>query len=168
MVRAAEERVKEHAKKKADAEREWIARNYPRVTGPEGGVLTERLSAGRPGGGPLRVRYRGTEVRYMGEVIGKEGPPLDTIAFGSGADGVPGFIDPPQAFVVEPGKTKINPGLDGVIASMQPGERRIVIVPAAQGYGRAGLYPPEVPGKRRFVISPNAMLVYEVEALGNP
>ena len=67
--------------------------------------------------------------------------------------------------VVEPGKTTINPGLDGVIAAMQPGERRIAIVPAALAYGRAGLYPPETPGKRRFVISPHTMLVYEVEVL---
>jgi FKBP-type peptidyl-prolyl cis-trans isomerase len=48
---------------------------------------------------------------------------------------------------------------------MQPGERRTVIVPASLGYGRAGLYPPETPGKRRFVISPNALLVYDVEVL---
>jgi FKBP-type peptidyl-prolyl cis-trans isomerase len=50
---------------------------------------------------------------------------------------------------------------------MQPGERRVVIVPAAMGYGRAGLYTPETPGKRRFVVSPNALLVYDVEVLAN-
>jgi hypothetical protein len=27
------------------------------------------------------------------------------------------------------------------------------------------LYPPEIPGKRRFVVSPNTMLVYDVEVL---
>jgi FKBP-type peptidyl-prolyl cis-trans isomerase len=48
---------------------------------------------------------------------------------------------------------------------MQPGERRVVIVPASLGYGRAGLYPPETPGKPRFVISPYALLVYDVEVL---
>jgi hypothetical protein len=35
------------------------------------------------------------------------------------------------------------------------------------GYGRAGLYTPESPGKRRFVVSPNALLVYDVEVLAN-
>jgi len=173
MVRAAEQRVAENAEKKRIAEREWIARNYPNARGPENGVLTERLTAAQPvrdnavpPGGPLRVRYRGTEVRYMGHVLGREGPPLDLISFGSGDNGVPGFIDPPRVFTVEPGKTKINPGLDGVMAEMKPGERRVVIVPAALGYGRPGLYPAETPGKRRFVISPNALLVYEVEVLG--
>jgi hypothetical protein len=111
------------------------------------------------------VLYRGSEVRYVGHVLGRDGPPLEVISFGSTVNGVPGFVDPPQAFTVEPGKTKINPGLDGVLATMEPGDRRVVIVPAALGYGRAGLYPPEAAGKRRFVISPNALLVYDVQVL---
>jgi cyclophilin family peptidyl-prolyl cis-trans isomerase len=168
MVREAEQRVKEHAEKKRIAEREWVARNYPKAAGPDGGVLTETLEAGRPPvQGALRVRYRGRELRYAGDVLGRDGPPIEPVAFGSGENGVPGFVDPPQAFTVDPGKTKINPGLDGVIAAMKPGERRIVIVPAALAYGRAGTYPPETPGKRRFVVSPNAMLVYDVEVLAN-
>jgi peptidylprolyl isomerase len=159
MVRAAEQRVAEHAEKKRIAEQEWIATNYPKAT-----VLTERLaSAPSTGNRAVRVRYRGSEVRYRGDVIGRDGPALEVISFGSGDGGVPGLVDPPQVFT----KTKINPGLDSVIATMQPGERRVVIVPASLGYGRAGLYPPEVSGKRRFVISPNAMLVYDVEVLAN-
>ena len=66
----------------------------------------------------------------------------------------------PQTFA----KTKINPGFDGAVAAMRPGERLVVIVPASLAYGRAGLYPPEVAVRRRFVVSPNALLVYEVEA----
>ena len=138
-------------------------------------LLTEQLAAGHPeaksatpsSGSPLRVRYRGSEIRYVGDVLGRSGPPLEVIAFGSGESGVPGFVDSPQAFTVEAGKTKLNTGLDGAIAAMQPGERRVVIVPAAVGYGRAGLYTPETPGKRRFVVSPNALLVYDVEVLTN-
>jgi hypothetical protein len=48
---------------------------------------------------------------------------------------------------------------------MKPGEHRSVVVPAAQGYGPSGFYAPEVPGKRRFVISPDTMLVYDIEVL---
>ena len=48
---------------------------------------------------------------------------------------------------MEPGKTKINPGFDGVIGAMSPGERRTVVVPAALAYGKAGTYPPEVAGE---------------------
>jgi cyclophilin family peptidyl-prolyl cis-trans isomerase len=168
MVLVAQQRVAEHVEKKRLAERDWIADNYPKATGPVGGVLTQQLAAGHPGAGAsLRVRYRGSEIRYVGDVIGRDGPPLEATAFASSASGVPGFVDPPQPFTVEPGKTKLNPGLDGAIAAMQPGERRVVIVPAAMGYGRAGLYPPETPGKRRFVVSPNALLVYDVEVLAN-
>jgi cyclophilin family peptidyl-prolyl cis-trans isomerase len=175
MVKEAEQRVAEHTEKKRLAEQDWIARNYPKATGPSGGVLTERLAAGQPstsqaastGGGLMRVRYSGTEIRYVGNVLGRNGPPLEVIPFGSGENGVPGFVDPPRVFPIEPGKTKINSGLDIVIANMQPGERRVVIVPAALGYGRAGLYPPETMGKRRLAISPNALLVYDVEVLGN-
>ncbi len=169
LVREAEQRVAEHAEKKRLAEQDWIAHNYPKAAGPAGGVLTERLSEGpeAAGGGVLHVRYRGSELRYMGLVVGREGPPLDVVAFGSGENGVPGFVDSPKVFTVEPGKTKINSGLDSVIATMRPGDRRMVIVPATLAYGRAGLYPPEASGKRRFVISPNAMLVYDVEVLAN-
>jgi cyclophilin family peptidyl-prolyl cis-trans isomerase len=172
LLRAAEQRVVEHAEKKRLAEQDWIARNYPKASGQVDGVLTERLSAGRSTGtqvapGNLRVRYRGSEVRYRGDVIGREGPPLEVTSFASGDGGVPGFVDPPRMFTFEPGKTKINPGFDSVIATMLPGEHRVVIVPAALGYGRAGLYPLELIGTRRFVISPNAMLVYDVEALAN-
>jgi cyclophilin family peptidyl-prolyl cis-trans isomerase len=167
MVKAAEQRVADHIEKKKAAEREWVASHYSKATGPEGGVLTQQLAPGQAteANGPMFARYKGIELRYAGLTIGRTGPPMEEIPFGSNADGVPGFVDPPQAFPVEPGKTKINPGLDGVIANMQPGERRIAVVPAASGYGRAGTYPPEIPGKRRFVVSPNALLVYEVELL---
>ena len=37
----------------------------------------------------------------------------------------------------------------------------------AWGMDAQALYTPEVPGKRRLAISPNAMLVFEVEALPN-
>jgi cyclophilin family peptidyl-prolyl cis-trans isomerase len=161
MVRTAEQRVAEHVEKKRLAERDWIAQNYPKAA-----VGNPAASAATPS--PLRVRYHGTEVRYVGDVLGRDGPPLETISFGSGEGGAPGFVDQPQAFTVEPGKTKLNPGLDGAIAAMQPGERRVVIVPAAMGYGRTGLYTPETPGKRRFVVSPNALLVYDLEVLANP
>jgi cyclophilin family peptidyl-prolyl cis-trans isomerase len=166
MVKAAQQRVADHVEKKKAAEREWIVRTYPKAAGRDGGVLTEELSPPREGvaaGTALRVKYSGKEVRYQGLVVGWDGPLLTTVAFASGENGVPGFYDAPQAFPYEVGRTKINPGLDGIIAGMRSGERKLAIVPPASGYGRAGTYPPEVPGRRRFVVSPNALLVYEVE-----
>lgn len=175
MVKAAEQREAENQVKKAADEKEWIAKNYPKATGPEGGVLTQELrqqkkkaapeSGTASGAAALRVSYRGTEIRYVGGELGYSGPPLKATKFVSGENGVPGYFPSPVAFDYVPGKTRLNRGLDAVLATMKPGERRIVIVPPAEGYGRNGLYPPEVKGKPRFVISPEVLLVYDVEVL---
>jgi FKBP-type peptidyl-prolyl cis-trans isomerase len=166
MVRAAEQRVAEHAERKRAAEQEWITRNWPNATGAAGGILTQRLTAGTAtrAEGPLRVRYRGSEVRYMAHIIGYAGPALEITAFGSSASGTPGDTEP-QTFPFQPGTTRINAGLDRVIAGMQPGEKRVAIIPADSAYGRGGFYAPEVAGKPRFVISPNTLLFYEIEVL---
>ena len=157
MLKTAEAAAGVAEKWKKAAEDDWVSRYYvgaPRVT-----------AAARAATTAVRVRYAGVALRYVGNVVDRVGPPIEEIRFGSGANGVPGFEDPPLVFTVEPGKTKINPGLDGVIGAMSPGERRVVVVPAEFAYGKAGTYPPEVAGKRRFVVSPNTMLVYTVEVL---
>lgn len=168
MVRAAEEGVEEHEALKARAEADWILEHYPNLEGPEEGVRSAVLTPGtgvEAESGTIQVIYTGTRVRYLGHLLGYDGPPLEITTFGSREDGVPGFVDPPLPFPYERGVTSINPGLDGVLAEMRPGERRVVVVPASLGYRRNGLYPPETPGEPRFVIGPNTLLVYEVEVL---
>ena len=180
MVRAAEARVAEHLEAKRRAETEWIEANYPELTQPEESVRWAQLrppdqraptgaSTGAPTGAPtgaqVQVRYRGTRVRYLGHLRGWDGPPLEIRTFGSGESGVPAFLDPPLPFPFQVGVSSINPGLDGVLAEMSPGEKRVVVVPPAFGYGVGGLYTPETPGQPRFVIPPNTLLVYEVEVL---
>jgi len=49
---------------------------------------------------------------------------------------------------------------------MRPGERRLLIVPAVQAYGTSGFYARQREGEKRFVISPNTTLVYEITVLG--
>jgi FKBP-type peptidyl-prolyl cis-trans isomerase len=164
----AERRAADHAERKRATEADWIRRTWPRVTGHPDSVRTERVAPGAgalPNGSPRRVRYTGTRVRYMGHVIGRDGPPLDITPFGSTSTGAPGLVETPEVFTFEPGTTRINPGLDTLIASMAPGERRIAIVPAPLAYGRAGFYAPDTPGRKRFVISPHTLLAYEVEVL---
>jgi cyclophilin family peptidyl-prolyl cis-trans isomerase len=167
MLDTAEARATAQAETKKLTEAAWIKQNYPNATGPADSVLTQRLAAGNgtATAGPRRVRYKGTRVRYMGHLLDYSGPPLDVSTFASDSSGTPGLNDPPRAFAFVPGTTKINPGLDSAIVHMAPGERRVVIVPAPLGYARRGFYGPEIPGKRRFVISPNTLLVYEVEVL---
>ena len=168
MVRGAEARALAHDRLRRQAEAAWLERAYPAATGEAGEVRTRLLSPGsarQSAESPLRVRYTGTSVRYVGHLHGHEGPPLELVAFGSGPDGVPGFHHPPREFSFTPGSTSINAGLDAVIARMTPGEVRVVIVPAELGYGRNGLYSPETPGEPRFVISPNTLLAYVVEVV---
>jgi cyclophilin family peptidyl-prolyl cis-trans isomerase len=167
LVQAAGRRMTEHAEKQRSAEREWIARNLPNDPGPGDAVRTVRRTAGtsEQGSGPLRVRYRGTSLRYLGHVLEHTGPPLRVATFASTPDGTPGPDLPPATFTFQPGTTRINSGLDRTIAEMTPGERRVIILPAEAGYGRSGFYAREIPGQRRFVISPNTLLVYEVEIL---
>jgi cyclophilin family peptidyl-prolyl cis-trans isomerase len=158
MVRAAEQQVAEHAEKKRVAEESWIQKNHLTAAAAAGGATPEQ---------PARLRYRGKEVRYVGHVIGRDGPPLEEIAFASSETGLPGYYDEPREFIYEPGKTKVGPNgiVDAAVAAMRPGDRRTVVIPAALGYGKAGFYPPEVKGQRRFVVSPNVLLVYELEAI---
>lgn len=164
MVQAAEQRVQEHVAKKRAAEREWIAQHYPKAAGPEGGVLTQELAGGQADAPAPRLRYRGTEVRYVGDWLGREGPPIQPVLFASDENGAPGFFDPPRTFPV--GK-KLNPGFDAAAAGLRLGERKLVIVPASMAYGRVGHYEPEVHGQKRFVVSPNALLVYEMEGVAD-
>jgi FKBP-type peptidyl-prolyl cis-trans isomerase len=97
--------------------------------------------------------------------MGYTGPALEVTAFRSGEDGRPGLHDAAGVFPFEAGVTRINPGLDRVLSAMTPGERRLVILPAEQAWGRSGLYTAETPGRRRFVISPNTMVVFEIEVI---
>ena len=157
LLRQAEARVAEQAEKQRAAEAAWMARHKV-AAAPEGEMPAV-------GGGPVRVRYRGTELHYVGDVTGREGPPIEEIRFASEANGAPGFGEAAETFVFERGKTKVNPGFDAMVAAMSPGSRRSVAVPAARAYGRNGFYGPDTPGKRRFVISPHTLLVYEIEVL---
>jgi len=77
-------------------------------------------------------------------------------------DGKPEYGTEPQIFTFELGKSGLNPGFDEAVANMKKGEKRILIVPAALAYGIQGYYGPEKQGEKRFFISPNSTLIYEL------
>ena len=61
------------------------------------------------------------------------------------------------------GKGGLIKGLNEALADMKAGETRLLVVPPDLGYGiNAGYYGKEVPGQKRFVISPGETLLIEV------
>jgi peptidylprolyl isomerase len=169
LVAAAQQRVAREVVRKQAAETAWLRKNYPHVTGPAGGVMVQTI-AQAPDNTPaaaghiLHLRYGGQVVRYAGDWTHYSGPAVRITKFASGPKGVPGFGDAAE-FDYTVGTSKLNPALDAVLATLRPGDRRIVVVPPALGYGKNGLYPPEVAGRPRFIINPNALLVYNLEVL---
>jgi len=157
MVEAAEARVKASDEKKARDEAALIQQKWPAATTSPKGALVQVT---REGQGEPAAAGQTLTARYTGQFL------LDGRAFASSEDEgrpVPGSAAKPFAYVV--GKSRINPALDEALAGMRAGETRLVIAQGQAGYGRGGYTSPQKPGEKRFVISPNTTLVYEVEAL---
>lgn len=79
--------------------------------------------------------------------------------------GKPWFGDAPEVFKYRMGTTKVTPGFDAGIAGMRRGEKRVLVVSAEQAYGVQGYYPKERKGEKRFHVSPNQIIIYEVEVV---
>jgi cyclophilin family peptidyl-prolyl cis-trans isomerase len=156
MVEAARLRVKAEDEKKAADEASMVAKSWPGALPAAGGVtyILTHDGTGRAlaPGDKVKVAYSGRTL--YGKTFVSTAP-----------DGKPYWGETPEAFVFEIGKSVISPGLDAAIAAMKPGERRTVIVPAEAGYRTSGYYAPQRPGEKRFAISPNTLLVYDVEVL---
>ncbi|RPJ71889.1 MAG: M24 family metallopeptidase [Acidobacteria bacterium] len=156
LVASAEAAVKAADEKKARDEATIIKKNWPGTKPSRKGALIERRKAGS---GPPPAAGQTVVARYTGRF-------LDGRPFASSAEEgrpVPGQVAQPFEFVV--GKTRLNPGLDEALAEMRKGEHRRLILQGQAGYGRSGYTSPQKPGEKRFVISPNTTLVYELEVL---
>jgi len=143
------------AVKKAEEE-DIIIKSWPQAIALENGlryIVLRDGFGGCPGPGTkLKVAYTGKS--------------LNGTVFRSTADeGMPDFLDAAEAFDYDVGMSRINPGLDDILLRMKVGEKRLVIVPSALGYGTSGFYAKEKKGRKRFHVSPNTALVYEIEIL---
>ncbi len=158
MVDDEKEKVKMNYEKRMKDEAEWINNNYPGLTETPNGIKYKILKEGT---GEKPVQGDSLKVKYSGKVL------IDKLSFVSTADeGKPDFGDTAQEFIYRIGTTKINPGFDEMITEMKRGEKRIVILPAELGYGiNNGFYGKYETGKKRFVISPNSTLYYEIEIM---
>jgi cyclophilin family peptidyl-prolyl cis-trans isomerase len=149
-------RVKEQAEKKEIEESATIDERWPEAVEEESG---SRYVIIQEGEGETARTGNKIRVRYTGEV-------LEGQKFFSTVDGNPSDEQPAEEFIMELGKNRVNSGLDQALNQMREGEKRILILPSRLAYGTGGFYAKERKGKKRFVISPNSTLVYEVELLG--
>jgi cyclophilin family peptidyl-prolyl cis-trans isomerase len=157
MVAEAEVRVAKEAAERKAREEEAAQAGWPKALAGDNGI---RYVIDREGAGKASAAGAIVKAVYSGKTL------LGNLAFVSTADaGQPYRGETPESFEYEVGKTKINPGLDGALAQMKKGEKRTVILPDAQAYGRNGFYAKSRPGEKRFVIPPFSMLVYEIEVL---
>ena len=157
MVDEAKLKVKADDEKRIHDEAAKINSEYSDAIETPSGlkyIIRKEGSGEIPGSGSvLTIKYKG---KFL--LSGKE--------FNStSAEGKPDVIEKPEIFNYKIGKTKINPGIDEAIAGMKIGEVRTVVVPSSLAYGLNGFYGKSIPGKKRFIISPNTSLVYEIELL---
>jgi peptidylprolyl isomerase len=157
MVEEAKVRVIKADAEKRAREDELVRTAWPDAVDAGNGLKSIIRT---PGTGPRPLAGEKVWVSYSGKA------PLTGKSFVSTADqGRPYWGDAPEPFEVTVGTPGVNPGLDAAIADMTKGEKRLVIVPSGLGYKTSGFYAKQRPGEKRFVISPNTLLVYEVELL---
>jgi len=153
---AAEARVQETARLKAQKDAAAAAARWPKAKPTASGARAEILRTGR---GAPAAEGESLTVRYVGVL-----PDGRRIA-SSSEDGRPVPGAAAQAFRHVRGVSRINAALDEALATMKPGEKRRVITLGESGYTGSGYYSPAKPGEARFVIAPGTMIVYEVERL---
>jgi peptidylprolyl isomerase len=144
-------RSEEAARKMHDEK--FINENYPGLDSLPGSIRYKIISTGtgeKPAHGSL------LEVKYSGRLI-------NGTTFGSTADtGRPAPGTNPAIFAYLFGKDQIIKGLEVSLADMKRGEKRIIVIPPGMAYGNNGFYARDVPGQKRFVISPGEILILEV------
>lgn len=165
LAAAARQRVQALDAARILAEAAWIAERLPALEGEATGVRTEMLErADRDSTavGPGQVRYHGVALRYVGHIAGRQGGRLQELGFASQSDGRP-HRGPAESFAPTAELEGVPAALADALRALEPGERRRVVLPSWLGYGRAAYYGPDTPGEPRFVISPDTMLIYEIE-----
>ncbi len=132
----------------------FILDNYPGLTLNPNGVRYKVLTQGA-GNSPVEGSV--LSVLYTGRLING----LSFTSSDEGGKPVPG--SKPVLISFKSGKDKLITGLQESLKEMKSGEKRLLIIPPAMGYGdNSGFYGKEIPGQKRFVISPRETLILEV------
>jgi cyclophilin family peptidyl-prolyl cis-trans isomerase len=135
------------------ADEKFIADNYPGLTALSNGIRYKIIESGSGNipaeGSVLTVSYSGKLTNGLKFVSSKEDKP------------VPGLN--PTLFSFIPGKGDLVKGIEDALKEMKAGEKRLLIIPPALGYGvNNAYYGKEIAGQKRFVISPGETLIIEL------
>jgi peptidylprolyl isomerase len=155
LMAQVQKRVEEQATNKIARESAIIQDLWPDIIETDSGLKFLIVLQGK---GEVPLPGSKVRVRYTGEILGGK-------KFFSTEAGIPDGEPPAKDFVMQIGQNQVTPGFDQSVMQMRVGEKRILVLPTQLAYGTGGFYAREVEGKKRFVISPDSTLVYEVELL---
>lgn len=135
-------------------EAKFISANYQGFTTlPDGlsyKVLVQGTGNSPADGSAMQIKYNGRLISGLSFVSSED-------------DGKPVPGTKPSVFSHTMGKDGLVQGLNESLKQMKSGEKRLILVPANLGYGtKSAYYGKEIPGQKRFVISPGETLVLEV------
>jgi cyclophilin family peptidyl-prolyl cis-trans isomerase len=132
----------------------FISENYPGLTSLPDGLRYKVLVQGKgisPADGSLvNAVYNGKLVSGLSFVSTADG--------GKPAEGLKAV-----AFSITLGKDLLIKGLQEALKEMKAGEKRLLVIPPDLAYGvNSGFYGKDIPGRKRFVISPGETLIIEL------
>jgi cyclophilin family peptidyl-prolyl cis-trans isomerase len=156
LVVEAEKRIKKAEESKKQREDEFIKANWPRVKTTESGLMYVILQEGQGDkfepGSVVKAIYTGRtlegEKTFRSDEEGNPSPNQEAVSF---------------EFIL--GQTELIPAISEALEGMKKREKRLLIVPSSLAYGTAGFYARPIEGQKRFVISPNTILLIELTLL---
>jgi cyclophilin family peptidyl-prolyl cis-trans isomerase/FKBP-type peptidyl-prolyl cis-trans isomerase len=142
----------EEGMRKAKDEK-FITDNYSGLITSSSGLKYKVLIPGKGNAQPAGAQLM---VNYTGRLI-------NGVTFSSSADaGKPTTNNKPAEFLYSSDNKSFIKGLAEGLTGMKQGEKRLLIIPSDLGYGENGFYAKDIPGQKRFVISPRETLILEV------
>lgn len=146
-------KVKNEEAERKTKDEAFIKSNYPGLTSTAGGLRFKVLSEGK---GVRSFSDSLITASYTGRLIN------GTTFVSSAESGRPAVNIPAEKFTVNIGKDQIIKGLKMALTEMNQGEKRLLVVAPELAFGQNGFYARNVPGQKRFVISPGEILILEV------
>jgi cyclophilin family peptidyl-prolyl cis-trans isomerase len=153
MIERQWKKVKYEEEIRKASDEKFITENYSGLKTTASGLRYKTLVAGKENLSSAGVLM---SVIYTGRLI-------NGVTFSSTADlGKPAVNSAPVSFLYNADDEAFIKGLKEGLIGMEQGEKRLLIIPSDLAYGENGFYAKNVPGQKRFVISPRETLILEV------